>query len=190
MELRATKGVASRFAEFIGYLSEAVGHADRHGPLASYCTGLLLLGERKGIEPMAAHCARRGWRQTSIAASFRGQGTLGRGPATHRRANLRAAEAAGPSAHPGLDRGRHRHPEEGQAFVRLGMPVNPGNLILLGRIGTIDTIGAPSCAASPKLNGFDWVLQRRLAGLKVGMAEKHGTSLAPARVFDRADVVA
>lgn len=51
------------------------------------------------------------------------------------------------------------------------MPVDPGNLILLGRIGPVDVIGAPSCAASPKLNGFDWVLQRRLAGLQVGAAE-------------------
>ena len=59
----------------------------------------------------------------------------------------------------------------GGKIVRLGMPVDPGNLILLGRIGTIDVIGAPSCAASPKLNGFDWVLERRLAGLEVGMAE-------------------
>jgi molybdenum cofactor cytidylyltransferase len=59
----------------------------------------------------------------------------------------------------------------GGEIVRLGMPVDPGNLILLGRLGTTDVIGAPSCAASPKLNGFDWVLERRLAGLEVGMAE-------------------
>ena len=61
--------------------------------------------------------------------------------------------------------------EVGGEVVRLGMPVDPGNLILVGRIGTVDVIGAPSCAASPKLNGFDWVLQRRLAGLEVGMCE-------------------
>jgi SRSO17 transposase len=57
MDLRATKGVASRFAEFIEHLSEAMGHADRHGPLAAYCTGLLLPGERKSVEPMAARLA-------------------------------------------------------------------------------------------------------------------------------------
>jgi molybdenum cofactor cytidylyltransferase len=61
--------------------------------------------------------------------------------------------------------------QAGGEVVRLGMPVDPGNLILLGRIGSIDVIGAPSCAASPKLNGFDWVLQRRLAGIEVGTAE-------------------
>ncbi|HVY42338.1 MAG TPA: NTP transferase domain-containing protein, partial [Hyphomicrobiaceae bacterium] len=55
----------------------------------------------------------------------------------------------------------------GGRIVRLGMPVDPGNLMLLGRLGDTDVIGAPSCAASPKLNGFDWVLERRLAGIDV-----------------------
>lgn len=59
----------------------------------------------------------------------------------------------------------------GGRIVRLGMPVDPGNLMLLGRLGDADVIGAPSCAASPKLNGFDWILERRLAGLDVGVAE-------------------
>jgi molybdenum cofactor cytidylyltransferase len=57
--------------------------------------------------------------------------------------------------------------EAGGEIIRLGMPVDPGNLMLLGRLGTVDVIGAPSCAASPKLNGFDWILERRLAGLDV-----------------------
>jgi len=57
--------------------------------------------------------------------------------------------------------------EAGGEIIRLGMPVDPGNLMLLGRLGPIDVIGAPSCAASPKLNGFDWVLERRLAGVEV-----------------------
>jgi molybdenum cofactor cytidylyltransferase len=59
----------------------------------------------------------------------------------------------------------------GGEILRLGMPVDPGNLMLLGRLGGTDVIGAPSCAASPKLNGFDWVLERRLAGLDVGSAD-------------------
>lgn len=59
----------------------------------------------------------------------------------------------------------------GGDILRLGMPVDPGNLMLLGRLGDIDVIGAPSCAASPKLNGFDWVLERRLAGLEVTSAD-------------------
>jgi molybdenum cofactor cytidylyltransferase len=59
----------------------------------------------------------------------------------------------------------------GGDIVRLGMPVDPGNLILIGRLGATDVIGAPSCAASPKLNGFDWVLERCLAGLEPGSAD-------------------
>jgi SRSO17 transposase len=44
----------SRFAAFVEALSAAVGHADRVAPLRAYCTGLILPGERKSIEPMAA----------------------------------------------------------------------------------------------------------------------------------------
>jgi SRSO17 transposase len=38
-------------------LAEAAGHADRHTPLKNYCKGLLLPGDRKSIEPMAARMA-------------------------------------------------------------------------------------------------------------------------------------
>jgi len=55
----------------------------------------------------------------------------------------------------------------GGRIVHLGMPVDPGNLLLMARLGTADVIGVPSCAGSPRRNGFDWVLERRLAGLKV-----------------------
>jgi molybdenum cofactor cytidylyltransferase len=53
----------------------------------------------------------------------------------------------------------------GGEVTALGMPVDPGNLLMLGRIGTTRVIGVPSCASSPKENGFDWVLERSLAGL-------------------------
>jgi molybdenum cofactor cytidylyltransferase len=56
----------------------------------------------------------------------------------------------------------------GGEIVHFGMPVDPGNLILLGRIGAITVLGLPGCARSPKENGFDWVLQRLAAGLAVG----------------------
>ena len=46
-----------RFAAYIEGLAEAAGHADRNVPLKSYCTGLLLPGERKSVEPMAARLA-------------------------------------------------------------------------------------------------------------------------------------
>lgn len=38
-------------------LAQAAGHADRATPLKLYCTGLLLPGERKSVEPMAARLA-------------------------------------------------------------------------------------------------------------------------------------
>ncbi len=55
----------------------------------------------------------------------------------------------------------------GGVVDHLGMPVDPGNLLLLGRLNDSPVIGAPGCARSPKENGFDWVLQRLLAGLPV-----------------------
>ncbi len=55
----------------------------------------------------------------------------------------------------------------GGEVLHLGMPVDPGNLLVLGRIGDTPVIGAPGCARSPKENGFDWVLDRLLAGLDV-----------------------
>ena len=51
----------------------------------------------------------------------------------------------------------------GGTVDRLGMPVDPGNLLLLGRLGDAAVLGAPGCARSPKENGFDWVLNRLLA---------------------------
>ncbi len=42
------------FAEYVAGLALTLGHADREGPLADYCRGLMLSGERKSVEPMAA----------------------------------------------------------------------------------------------------------------------------------------
>jgi molybdenum cofactor cytidylyltransferase len=52
-----------------------------------------------------------------------------------------------------------------------GMPVDPGNLLLLGHIADRVVLGLPGCARSPKVNGFDWVLERLVAGIPVGPAE-------------------
>ncbi|PHR19655.1 MAG: 4-diphosphocytidyl-2C-methyl-D-erythritol kinase [Hoeflea sp.] len=52
----------------------------------------------------------------------------------------------------------------GGEVERVGMPVDPGNLLVLGSLGDVPVIGAPGCARSPKENGFDWVLARILAG--------------------------
>lgn len=55
----------------------------------------------------------------------------------------------------------------GGKVFRVGMPVDPGNLLVLGEIAGKPVLGAPGCARSPKENGFDWVLDRLLAGLDV-----------------------
>lgn len=46
-----------RLTDYLDHLGEAAGHADRAVPLRLYCTGLLLPGERKSVEPMAARLA-------------------------------------------------------------------------------------------------------------------------------------
>ena len=55
----------------------------------------------------------------------------------------------------------------GGTVVRAGMPVDPGNLLVLGTLDGKRVVGAPGCARSPKENGFDWVLDRLIAGLEV-----------------------
>jgi molybdenum cofactor cytidylyltransferase len=55
----------------------------------------------------------------------------------------------------------------GGRVEHFGMPVDPGNLLLLADARGRPLLGAPGCARSPKENGFDWVLMRLLAGLEV-----------------------
>jgi len=57
--------------------------------------------------------------------------------------------------------------EIGGTVEHFGMPVDPGNLMMIGAAAGRPVIGAPGCARSPKENGFDWVLMRLLAGLPV-----------------------
>jgi molybdenum cofactor cytidylyltransferase len=46
----------------------------------------------------------------------------------------------------------------------IGVPVDPGNLLMLGYLGSTPVLGAPGCARSKKVNIIDWVLPRLLAG--------------------------
>jgi len=55
----------------------------------------------------------------------------------------------------------------GGRIEHFGMPVDPGNLLMIGDADGHPVLGAPGCARSPKENGFDWVLMRLLAGLPV-----------------------
>jgi molybdenum cofactor cytidylyltransferase len=55
----------------------------------------------------------------------------------------------------------------GGAIEHFGMPVDPGNLMLVASVRGRPVLGAPGCARSPRENGFDWVLERMLCGLPV-----------------------
>jgi molybdenum cofactor cytidylyltransferase len=59
----------------------------------------------------------------------------------------------------------------GGRVEQFGMPVDPGNLLLVGSIAGKPIIGAPGCARSPKENGFDWILHRLLANIPVTRAD-------------------
>lgn len=58
----------------------------------------------------------------------------------------------------------------GGTIEHFGMPVDPGNLLLLARHGDVPVVDLPGCGRSPKLNGLDWVLRRIAADQDVGRA--------------------
>ncbi|MBV8613806.1 MAG: molybdopterin-binding/glycosyltransferase family 2 protein [Acetobacteraceae bacterium] len=64
--------------------------------------------------------------------------------------------------------------EAGGEIVHFGMPVDPGNLICIGRIGERPALVLPGCAKSPKQNGIDFILPRLFAGLPVRPADVMG----------------
>ncbi|MGJ4893363.1 IS701 family transposase [Bradyrhizobium sp. HKCCYLRH3099] len=57
MDLKPEEASARRFSAYVEGLASEIGHADRVNPLHDYCTGLMLPGERKSVEPMAARTA-------------------------------------------------------------------------------------------------------------------------------------
>jgi molybdenum cofactor cytidylyltransferase len=59
----------------------------------------------------------------------------------------------------------------GGTVHRFGMPVDPGNLLFLGQLGSVPVIGLPGCAKSPALNGADWVMERLICGVPVTGAD-------------------
>jgi molybdenum cofactor cytidylyltransferase len=79
----------------------------------------------------------------------------------------------------------------GGAVECFGMPVDPGNLLTLGSVGDVAVVGMPGCARSIQLNGFDFVLQRLLAGQTVAREDIAAMGVggllraAPRKVFPR-----
>jgi SRSO17 transposase len=57
MDRKVGERAEVRFSTYVEGLGSELGHADRIGPLRDYCTGLILPGERKSVEPMAAKTA-------------------------------------------------------------------------------------------------------------------------------------
>src|SRR5882757_5063587 len=57
MDLDRSEDSEARFARYVAGLAEVIGHPDRARPLRDYCTGLILPGDRKSVEPMAARTA-------------------------------------------------------------------------------------------------------------------------------------
>ena len=64
--------------------------------------------------------------------------------------------------------------DAGGEVLHFGMPVDPGNLILFGTLTGKPVIGLPGCARSPKLNGFDWALQRIAADIPLTPSDVQG----------------
>ncbi len=62
----------------------------------------------------------------------------------------------------------------GGRLDHFGMPVDPGNLLLLAHRDNTPVLGLPGCARSPKFNGFDQVLERLLAGVTVASPDIMG----------------
>src|SRR5918993_117101 len=81
MDLQWRDGAsASRFGIYVERLTRALGHADRVAPFQTYCVGLMLPGQRKSVEPMAARVepARGGAAHQSLHP-FVGQAAWGYG---------------------------------------------------------------------------------------------------------------
>ena len=82
----------------------------------------------------------------------------------------------------------------GGRVEQVGMPVDPGNLLMLGNYGGTAVIGMPGCARSPKLNGFDWVLQRLCTDIKVTAGDIRAMGVGgllkeiPSRPLPRAEI--
>src|SRR5260370_20966481 len=71
MGRHGAKDIESRFTGYVEELVSVIGHADRAGPFRDYCTGLVMPGERKSVEPMAAITALPRDNQGETAASIR-----------------------------------------------------------------------------------------------------------------------
>jgi SRSO17 transposase len=94
----AAGALEDRFTAYVAVLANALAHADREEPFPAYCRGLILPGERKGVEPMAARIrpervsaahqslhhlvAKAAWSDEALLAAVREQVLPALGPLT------------------------------------------------------------------------------------------------------------
>src|SRR5215217_1573919 len=153
-----------RFAGYIERLGDVLGHADRRAPLRAYATGLLLPGERKSLEPIAARVEpfRVGAAHRSLQVDWRLGDADGVGDA---RGGFRGAAAAGRAARRGAAGGA-RAGLGVRAWRARGGPAAGGGLRrgpalpALRRGGTAAALGSCERAAPLSLQGLPQDLQR------------------------------
>src|SRR5688500_6580095 len=94
----AAEALEKRFTAYVDALASALAHADRKQPFAAYCRGLILPGQRKSIEPIAARVrpeqvsaahqslhhlvAKASWSDDALLAAVRAQVLPALGPIT------------------------------------------------------------------------------------------------------------
>ena len=106
----AAGALGERFTAYVAALAGTLAHADRKEPFGAYCRGLILPGQRKSIEPIAARV-----RPEQVSAAHQSLHHLVAKASWSDDALLAAvrAGAASPRADHSLDRGRHRLSQEG-----------------------------------------------------------------------------
>ena len=86
-----TEDSEAAFSAYVDSLIEVVGHADRAAPLKDYCLGLLMPGERKSVEPLAAVTSPARVGAAPVVAAFCWPGALVRHGASEAGARSSAA---------------------------------------------------------------------------------------------------
>src|SRR6266536_212619 len=114
----------TRFAEYVAGLVSVIGHVERTRPLRDYCTGLMLPGERKSVEPMAARTApARTAAQHQSLLHFVANATWSDEDVLAKVREMVAAGDRKERTGRGVDHRRHLVPQARQAFGRRAPPI-------------------------------------------------------------------
>ena len=133
-----------------------------------------VLGERARAGRRGDHRRRSACRTTAAARRRRHSADVHRRTARSRHRLRRLGHRRPPRRHPG----RRSRPRAARSRISACRSI-PAICLLVGALDGKPVIGAPGCARSPKENGFDWVLQRLLAGV-AGHPRRHRRAWASA----------